>query len=47
MLFKNLNYILREIYDILSEDALNYPVINAASILELNNLAKNTASNGR
>jgi len=22
----NLNYILREIYDILSEDALNYPV---------------------
>jgi len=26
MLFKNLNYILREIYDILSEDALNYPV---------------------
>jgi len=26
-LFKNLNYILRKIYDILSEDALNYPVI--------------------
>jgi len=26
ILFKNLNYILREIYDILSEDALNYPV---------------------
>jgi len=25
LLFKNLNYILREIYDILSEDALNYP----------------------
>jgi len=24
--FKNLNYILREFYDILSEDALNYPV---------------------
>jgi len=27
ILFKNLNYILREIYDILSEDALNYPVV--------------------
>jgi len=26
ILFKNLNYILREFYDILSEDALNYPV---------------------
>jgi len=26
ILFKNLNYILREIYDILSEDALNYSV---------------------
>jgi len=26
VLFKNLNYILREIYDILSENALNYPV---------------------
>jgi len=26
ILFKKLNYILREIYDILSEDALNYPV---------------------
>jgi len=26
ILFKNLNYILKEIYDILSEDALNYPV---------------------
>jgi len=26
ILFKNLNYILREIYDILSEDVLNYPV---------------------
>jgi len=26
VLFKKLNYILREIYDILSEDALNYPV---------------------
>jgi len=26
ILFKNLNYILREIHDILSEDALNYPV---------------------
>jgi len=26
ILFKNLNYILRETYDILSEDALNYPV---------------------
>jgi len=25
--FKNLNYILREIYDIFSEDALNYPVL--------------------
>jgi len=27
ILFKNLNYILREVYDILSEDALNYPVV--------------------
>jgi len=27
ILFKNLNYILKEIYDILSEDALNYPVL--------------------
>jgi len=28
ILFKNLNYILREIYNIiLSEDALNYPVM--------------------
>jgi len=27
ILFKNLNYILREIYDILGEDALNYPVV--------------------
>jgi len=26
ILFKNLNYILREIYDNFSEDALNYPV---------------------
>jgi len=26
--FKNLNYILREIYDILSEDALNYLVFS-------------------
>jgi len=26
ILFKNLNYILKEMYDILSEDALNYPV---------------------
>jgi len=26
ILLKNLNYILREFYDILSEDALNYPV---------------------
>jgi len=29
ILFKNLNYILREIYDILSEDALDYPVLLA------------------
>jgi len=27
ILCKNLNYILREIYDILSEDALNYSVM--------------------
>jgi len=26
ILFKNLDYILRECYDILSEDARNYPV---------------------
>jgi len=26
ILFRNLNYILREIYDILGEDALNYPL---------------------
>jgi len=32
ILFKNLNYILREIYDILSEDALNYPVLVAALV---------------
>jgi len=31
VLFKNLNYILREIYDILSEDAVNYPVLPADS----------------
>jgi len=27
ILFENLNYILRKIYDFLSEDALNYPVM--------------------
>jgi len=39
MLFKNLNYTLREIYDILSEDALNYPVSTfAQSISQLQTL---------
>jgi len=31
ILFKNLNNILKEIYDILSEDALNYPVQNMSN----------------
>jgi len=34
ILSKNLNYILREIYDILSEDALNYPVLVTAISFE-------------
>jgi len=40
ILFKNLNYTLREFYDILSEDALNYPVTLALQSLAIISLSE-------